>query len=343
MSEFDDLKQVLSADNKTGENMEYDALYLDLENLVKHDEDNAPDWRKLKKNCLELWKKTRDLRVASYLCVAETLINGFEGLANGLDLIHWLINECWEDLYPRLDPDDDNDPLERINILSLLSPEPGAFDDAVMLPSKIRLFKLMPNLKYTLRDVMILNGEIDGELDFDMNLVNAEIRSQPHGALKNQLDLINKIIDTLKLIENTIEEKIAGKYPLKMETLNKDIMRIKRLLDSQISLSDGEEINENEVQSMDASDDSAKVEQISSVQMNNISNIANAKIKTRADALLLLRKSMEYFQSEEPTSPVPYLLQRAMRVAEMNFMDLLQDIAPDALSRGRDVLGVKEE
>ena len=129
-----ELKTVMDGAEASGENCEYDALYTDLDDLAVSDEElgKEADFRQLEKNCLELWKKTRDLRVAAYLCVAETELNGFEGFAEGLDVIRWLISDMWDGFYPRLDPDDDNDPLERLNIMAMLSPQPGAFNDPIM-------------------------------------------------------------------------------------------------------------------------------------------------------------------------------------------------------------------
>jgi type VI secretion system protein ImpA len=73
----------LSGENPAGENLEYDPLYIELEVLANGEpgsemgdetiEGREPDYRKLGKNCLELWKRTRDLRVAAYLLVSQTL------------------------------------------------------------------------------------------------------------------------------------------------------------------------------------------------------------------------------------------------------------------------------
>jgi type VI secretion system protein ImpA len=58
---------------------------------------------------------------------------------------------------------------------------------------------------------------------------------------------------------------------------------------------------------------------------------------------LLLKKGAEYFQNQEPNSPIPQLVNRALRFSEMSFIELVRDIAPDALSRGQDILGIKPE
>jgi type VI secretion system protein ImpA len=58
---------------------------------------------------------------------------------------------------------------------------------------------------------------------------------------------------------------------------------------------------------------------------------------------LLLKKGAEYFQTQEPNSPIPLLINRALRFSEMNFIELIEDMVPDAVSRGRDILGIKPE
>lgn len=345
MSEFSELKVPVSADVTVGENCEYDPTYVILDDLVRDDPENGkePDWRGLKKNCLELWKKTRDLRVATYLCIAETQINGLSGLADGLDLIRWLMSEYWNDFYPKLDPDDDNDPLERLNILAMLSPAPGAFDDAIMFPSKLRQLKLVSGLSYTLRDVMVAGGEIENDTPVDMNLINAEMMTKA-AQIKEKYDLMKQINETLSAIIEETNAKLTTGYVLTVDTLQKELKRFtsfyeKHLMDEDTGVSDVEQDGQLNVVDNGSTDVSAPIV----VKSGNKVSVASVKASNRAEALLLLKKGMEYFQAEEPTSPVPYLIQRALRLAEMNFMDLLQDIAPDALSRGRDILGVKSE
>ena len=343
MSEFSDLKIPVSADAPVGENCEYDPLYIELDNLVENDPESGkePNWRGVKKNCLELWKKTRDLRVAVFLCIAETQINGLSGLADGLDLIRWLMGEYWADLYPKLDPDDDNDPLERLNIMMMLSPSPGSFDDAIMFPSKLRQIKLVSGLNYTIRDVMIANGEIDSDTSIDINLINAEMMAKA-SQIKEKIDLMGKINETMSSMISETDAKLTGGYSLSMETLQKELKRFTSFYEKHAEESG--DVADIEETSQEVANEAVAV-QVSApvVQKGGKVAIASVKATNRAEALLLLRKGMEYFQAEEPTSPVPYLIQRALRVAEMNFMDLLQDIAPDAIARGRDILGIKSE
>ena len=339
-----DLMKTIDGADSAGENPEYDQLYLDLESLAIADEDagKEPDYRQLEKNCLTLWKKTRDLRVAAYLCVAETELNGFEGFAEGVEVIRWLIGEMWNDFYPRLDPDDDNDPLERLNIMAMLSPQPGAFNDPIMFLSKLRMVRLMPELPYTMRDVMISNGELESEKPVDGKLIVAEMMSLPVEKIQARAALIQKIEENIEGICASMGEKMEGGYSLNMSALQKELKRCSTFY-AKFTESFGEAAPAEAAESAGEEAVAVAAAPVKAAVKNNFSDLASFKASSRAEALLLLKKGAEYFRAEEPTSPVPYLIERALRLSEMNFMDLLADIAPDALSRGRDILGVRPD
>ena len=66
-------------------------------------------------------------------------------------------------------------------------------------------------------------------------------------------------------------------------------------------------------------------------------------IRSRRDVVLLLDKICEFLDRTEPSNPAPLLLQRAKRLMEMNFIDLLKELAPDGLPQARNVTGVRDE
>ena len=66
-------------------------------------------------------------------------------------------------------------------------------------------------------------------------------------------------------------------------------------------------------------------------------------ISTREDALHLLELVSTYFRSNEPSSPVPMLIDRAQRLARMEFLDILRDLAPEGLSQAETVAGPRPE
>ena len=67
------------------------------------------------------------------------------------------------------------------------------------------------------------------------------------------------------------------------------------------------------------------------------------EIRSRKDVVLLLQKICLYYDRIEPSSPVPLLLKRATRLAEMDFMQIIGDLSPDAIAQVRIISGEKEE
>jgi type VI secretion system protein ImpA len=337
--ELDKMLLPLEGDDPAGKNLEYDPLYTEMDTLAAGVPDSQmgdstlegrePDWKKLSKNCLELWGRTRDLRVASYLAVAQTVLEGLPGLDAGLKLVSCLATDFWETMYPRLDPDDNFDPIERLNILSMLSPQQDAYNDPVKFILRLRESRLVPSLGYTLRDYMIANNELEaGDKTVDGSLLRAEFMNAPREEIQAQADLVSSIKETVSGICATMNEKMKDSL-VSMESLSRELERFSRFYTGQLEGGSpaGEAVPADVAGSAPDAGRAAF----------NLPSQANS----RQDALMMLRKGAEYFQKMEPSSPIPLLVSRALRFADMGFMELLGEIAPDSLSRGRDILGVK--
>jgi type VI secretion system protein ImpA len=57
----------------------------------------------------------------------------------------------------------------------------------------------------------------------------------------------------------------------------------------------------------------------------------------------MLDKICQYYARSEPSSPVPYLLKRARRLAEKNFMEIIGDLNPEAVEQIAKVTGVEPQ
>jgi type VI secretion system protein ImpA len=66
-------------------------------------------------------------------------------------------------------------------------------------------------------------------------------------------------------------------------------------------------------------------------------------INSRADAIRALDAVAEYFRRNEPSSPIPLFVDRAKRLVAKDFLEVLADIAPDALSVARSAGGLKDQ
>ena len=128
----------------------------------------------------QLLGRTKDLRLALHLALAALKRNGLPGLHEGLAVLRGMLDRYWEDLHPKLDPDDGNDPLERLNILAGLSPPAGGYSDVMMFRQRMREAPLCNSRqagRFTLRDIAVARGDMppsdpDGP-KLEMKLIDA--------------------------------------------------------------------------------------------------------------------------------------------------------------------------
>jgi len=351
MITLEEMAIALEGENPSGENLEYDPLYMEMDSLAVAVPDSqmgdstiegrGPDWKKLRENCLNLWSRTRDLRVATFLTVTETADGNLADCTASFKLLLFLVRDMWDTMYPQLDPGDDNDPTERINILAMLSPAPGAFNDPIMFITKFRTLRLVPSLPYTLRDHLIAINEFeaaDGQA-FTSDLITGEIMRLPPEEVEKQAALAAELKQTVEALCAVADEKLSDGFSLNMNSLSAEITKLCKFYAGFVHTATGSNAaagGENTEESTVFPSDGA------SAGGGSGFNLAAFRPSNRTDALLMLRKGAEYFQRQEPNSPIPLLINRALRFSEMNFIDLLGDIVPDALSQGKNILGVKE-
>ena len=65
-------------------------------------------------------------------------------------------------------------------------------------------------------------------------------------------------------------------------------------------------------------------------------------VESREDVLHILDQVCTYYELFEPASPVPLLLKRAMRLVEKNFLEIIEDLAPDSMAQIEKICGSKE-
>ena len=159
------LLEPLSEDSPCGDDLEYDAGFVELERAAEGKAEQQmgdeviaaepPEWKQVKKIGLDLWGRTRDLRIASHLTQALLRTDGMPGFHDGMRLLHGLIDRHWEGVHPQLDPDDDNDPTMRVNVLAgLVDPERSlrGVREATLVSSR--------GLgQFSLRDVQVATGQ----------------------------------------------------------------------------------------------------------------------------------------------------------------------------------------
>lgn len=352
LAQIENMLVPLAGEPKSGENCEYDQLYLGMDALAAPvaeqevgesvAEGRDADFRQLQRNCESLWSKTRDLRVAAYFTISNFCNNGLEGLVQGLRLVDYLVEELWDECYPQLDPDDDNDPTERLNILAMISPKQGAFSDSIQFINHFRRQKLISSLPYTMRDVMAAQGLLNGDgTKVDLSLVNAEISGGPfYEELKSRHGMSEQALALLTKIADGVNSRIGDAGFVNFESLTSELNYLKKFYEPFISAGAAPAAAPVEEPKPVAPAPKTVTIAVPAAPAFQAVDLKSCVISSRAEAMMMISKCSEYFKKAEPTSPMPYLLARALRMADMNFVDILAEIDQNALEKAREQLGV---
>jgi type VI secretion system protein ImpA len=113
----DDLLAPIPGENPSGENLRYAPVY-DKIKEARREDDDAPqgEWQRERKTADfnlviklagdALATKSKDLQLAVWLAEAALRKEGYAGLRDGLVLLHGLLNEFWDTVYPEMEDGD---------------------------------------------------------------------------------------------------------------------------------------------------------------------------------------------------------------------------------------------
>ncbi|OPA83774.1 type VI secretion protein ImpA [Pseudomonas fluorescens] len=333
--DFTALAQPLGEADACGQNFEYDPQFLELEEeaLGKPEVQYGdtitqaiePNWKRVMVLAQPMLERSRDLRLAIWLTRAQLNLNGIAGLAAGLELVQALLENCWDGLHPQLDPDDDNDPLLRINILAFLCEPTGLLRDVLDTP----LISARSVGSVSLRQVEVANGERsgDGENVSLAMIEGAFVEADPLELVATEAALARALALSVS-IEQLLTEKVGVGRAIDLSGLATLLRRAGDVIRRRLP---GE-----------APAEAAPVAvSVASVAAVTVPQAPRGEINNREDARQTIDRLCTYFQTHEPASPVPFLLQRAKSLIDKNFMELLQDLAPDGLAQLALVSGIR--
>lgn len=335
--DVDVLLQEVEAGMPCGPNLEYDPLFLELEqNALGKPEVQygstivpavPPDWKLVKKQAFELLGRSRDLRVAMLLLRSLLALHAIPGFADGLKLIERLVEERWDSVHPQLDPDDDNDPTLRINSLAIL------VDPATVIRDlKDTAFIQLPNLgPLSVRVLEVSAGETppaEGQSAIAASSIDAALRDVRLEAMLEAANAVNQAHDSVANLESTLARQVGVTNALDLGILKRQLRRMRELLAPHLP-----QTEETEAMPETAAIDEGAAGADSAVRPAGAPAPISGEINSRADVVRMLDKILAYYQRNEPSSPVPMLIERAKRLAPKNFFEIMEELAPESVSQ----------
>jgi type VI secretion system protein ImpA len=349
--EIAQLLEELSADDPCGDDLEYDPAFVEMEiaaqgkaeqefgdTLVEAEE---PDWREVKDKALSLLERSKDLRPAVNLARASLNTTGFGDFSQSLALIHGLLDKFWDGVHPQLDPDDDNDPTMRVNSLAPLADNQGLLRDLRRAP--LAASRMMGS--FCLRDLAIAKGEIEPASEEDRSLpdlngIEAAFKSSDADEIAEKASAIAESLSQVQAIEGLLSDRVGASATIDLGPLQKVLGEAANALAPYAKAADGA----GEGAGADDEADlvlGAPAEGEPTVWRAAAS--APGSISSPDDVIRTLDLICDYYAKNEPSSPLPLLLQRAKRLVSKDFMTILRDIAPDGVSDAVRVGGIKDD
>jgi type VI secretion system protein ImpA len=332
MINTEELLKPVSAAEPCGADISYDPDMHQLETLLRGKPETQfspaeePQWEKLEELSASLLERSKNLRVAVVLCLAALRNEGLPGFRDGLGLIRELLERYWDGLYPHLDPEDNNDPTERVNILTPLVTPVGSFDDPMRFLEGIRESYLAESMRigrFSLVD--IIGG--GGSAPADSSTIQAAFRDTSPEKLAARSAAIIEAAATARAIDAFLTSTIGADRALDWAPLVQTLEEVRKALAPHVSGA--------------------------SAPLTGGGGAANAAaattpvagppgaINSRQDVIETLERICEYYRRAEPSSPLPVLLERARRLVDKGFLEIVADLSPEAIGSFQHMTGAQ--
>jgi type VI secretion system protein ImpA len=287
---------------------------------------NEPDWRELRSASLAALARSKDLRVLAHLAAATAHTGKLADTLRIFPLIEQWLERYWDEVYPRID----SDAIMRKNAIS-------DFADRIAVIDGLRRLPLVthPQLgSFSLRDIDIISGtqtnpdkdnQPRSQSELEAALKNAD--AQP---LAQIASLAAKARTSLAATQEIMRVRGGGSSATpQLEALSAQLARIQQIVGPRLAESAGS-------QTQTPATDSA-------VSSGSSEAFVGGAVKSRQDAIRALEAVAGYFRRHEPSSPVALIIERAKRMISMDFLEVIAELAPDALDQARRAAGVRDE
>ncbi len=321
--DIDELLEPLPGDNPAGDPHAYvesvraelqelrrEERYEDYDDATRPPELKKPDWPGVVRLAQEaLRTESKDLRIACHLAEGAVKLDGFAGLRDSLQLLHRLIDECWDRLNP---PIDDGDLDSRADPLANMLDDP---DRGIRFPNTLRAVPLIggPDAEFSLSEWNQLRGGTDPQ---GQDKLARAIAATPTDRLNTLAEDIDQSLAELEQFVAALDAKMGDRGPGLVnvgEAASKCQFMVRQVLSETAPISPESPPDESEPASGDA--DPA---------------LPSARSPgSRADAYAQLDRAASVLQRLEPHSPIPYLVKRAVQLGSLPFPQLMKQLIRD--------------
>lgn len=370
---FESLLSPIDGDAPSGIELRHDLRFHELERLTEpasrasrmHNDGTLAeaqpnvDWQRIVDDGQKLAAEGRDLRLLVLMSRAQYNIDGFGALAKSVSFLAQTVTQYWDSLHPALR--DREDPkiaaLPRTNALRQLeNDDDGLLCDlrfgVILNPRGIGPITGDDLAAATLSDFDMLSRAASGLSQTEKSaLVSAHsqrtnrVQAAMRGMAAEDPGRITAMIEDIKacqtafaMLSKAISD--AGQFGdgsgLPMGEIDEFLAFCRKALESAVAVtaSDAPAVVDDPTAAVTTSEATAQP------QMRAQS--MPGTINSRSDVEESLDRIIGFYERTEPSSPIPHLARRMRRMVAMNFLELMEEVAPSGLKEFRNVAGVDD-
>lgn len=327
----DSLCEPISADAPCGVDLEDTQLLASFDAFRVFGNDTPLrsdlDWREIRDQSLEALGKSRDLRLLAHLAAATLRVDGLKAFCGLLTVAERWLTEQWALVFPRVD----EDAVLRKNALNCFSDRMAVIDPLRRAP--IATHRQLGT--FSLRDLELATAQLS-PTDADKETpsqaqIEATLTASPVEELASLVEQIAVASEALKKVAAAMQQHAGLQSAPDFEPLQRPLARIHTIVTEHLTTRGAANPAPQPREPGQSGPAAAAVA------------VAVGEIASRQDAIRAIDAISSFFRKNEPSSPVPLLLDRAKRLVSKTFLEVLEDIAPDSLTQVRQLGGIKGE
>lgn len=320
-------------------------------------EPKQADWNFVEQKSIELLtEKSKDLRLLGWLLEAWSNLYGFAGIAKALELMHRTLYEYWTQLHPEIEEEDLD---QRLGLLQ------GSINHLIPLIKQVAIVNApafsLSDYEALLRQKNHLLKQVESYTDdanssqileqFEQSLFNTsksfQYQNYQHfSAILAEWSILKSVLDTLMGLDapsfaaiDTQLENIhtSLKKLYKTDVFTQPIMATQTSESSAAATITTQALSFTQHKEQEI--DMNTVHPSKGFQVQPQNHLAN-----REQAMRVLQEISDYFQANEPHSPVSYMLQKTIKWSQMPLHEWLNQVIKNEnpLHNVQELLGVQQ-
>lgn len=324
LDDLDSLLAPIDGEDPAGPDLDSDPVMVELRTAFDSgfadQEEHEPlvGWSSIADKAESLLVRSKDIWIAVYLMRAAAKAKRLDRVLKGAKLLLGLTEQYWDNVHPKLEDWGIN---ARITPVAAL----GSLREFVIPLKRITLVDHPRLGQYSGADFARFQQNGEGEADFGK--FKAALTEADQDELRVVLATFEDIDTALKAVDRAFMDNAGGEGP-NLTNLYDGIKEIRASILFHIG---------GDAEPTSGANDGAENDGYAEQSAQGSGWVAG-RIESRDDVIRAIASISDYYRRKEPGSPVPVVLQRVRAWVTLDFLSILQDIAPNSIDEAQRVL-----